>query len=104
MLGERFKIAAFSGVRNVASGTSPPRGEAWEVGADLKVAATDLAVGSGSRPWVEKEGCYELWTNGKQDFGVRGRALERERTAGDGEASLRVRGVPAARERISRGN
>src|SRR6266850_1761887 len=64
----------------------------------LDVAEKHPSSEQGSRPWVEKEGSHELQPDGKQDSGIRGRALERRRTAGDGEASLDVRGVPVARE------
>src|SRR5258708_7547942 len=87
MLGERAEIAAVPGVRNAASGTSPPRG----------------AAGKAVEGGPGREGRHELWPDGKQGFGICGRAPEGRRTAGDGEASRGVRGVPVARERISRG-
>src|SRR5713101_8977074 len=87
MLGKRAEIAVVPGVRNAASGISPPRG----------------AAGKAVEVGPEREGRHELWADGKQDYGICGRAPEGERTAGDGEASRGVCGVPVARERISRG-
>src|SRR5712692_10171411 len=87
MFGERAEIAALPGLRNAAGGTGPPRG----------------AAGKAVEVGPEREGRHELWPDGKQDFGIFGRAPEGERTAGDGEASRGVRGVPVTRERISRG-
>src|SRR5205807_8594828 len=82
MLRERAEIAAFPGVRNAASGTSPPRGAAGKA----------VEIGPG------REGRHELWPDGKEDYWICGRAPEGRRTAGSGEASLDVRGVPVARE------
>src|SRR2546430_11791080 len=47
------------------------------------------------------EGHHELWADGKPNSAVRGRAPEGRRTAGCGEASRDVRGVPVARDRKS---
>src|SRR5467141_2108223 len=107
MLGERAEIVALPGVRNAASGTSPPRGKRQAVvaGQGQSLATTNAwrngESSRGSR--VGREGSHELWPDGKEDFGVCGRAPEGRRTVGDGEASLDVRAVPVARERISRG-
>src|SRR5205814_8225452 len=88
VLGERAEIAALPGVRNATSGTSPPRG------------AASKAIEGG--PGREGQS-HELQPDGKPNFAVPGRALEGRRTPRRGEASRDVRGVPAARERISRG-